>query len=273
MTDPAINHWSDKTCVDAYGSFRYDLEITILEVKGLQHLTPTPVPTPLINAGGAGPTSLAVRVGRRPGVPIITDIDPTTLPSYTTTPGLAFQWRAYVAGARGRPCDGFRVTCKLGHPAVFAGFNDHQGTAVGFAWGEETAPGVTIETGGGIDVRIAGPLPLPVTIDGPDPLPIVEEPATVWTGLGGTAPDGSGGATVATAIGAGAVTRYVDLSSDATNPPGSIIYVKAAAGNLASVSAYKLGPGDVAEGIEVDSQAKIFVLGSIAGLTWTAASV
>jgi hypothetical protein len=267
--------WSPRTKVDAHGIIpRFESEITVAQVTGRFNNCDAYVAaddtwlSPLV--GGPCLFNLYALVDNAT-YPILTGINPTLLPSFTT---VGTQWRAYVAGVRGRVCDGFRLTVSLGSPTIDVplGFI-RAGTGVLYAWGEETAPGVNIETGGGIDVRITSPLPLPVETTGATVLAVREAPATAWTGLGGTAPDGSGGVTVATAIGAGAVTRYVDLSSDATNPPGSILYVKTTAGNLASASAYKLGPGDVAEGIEIDSQAKIFVLGSRAGLTWTAASV
>lgn len=178
-------------------------------------------------------------------------------------------FRARALRARGRPSDGFRVTVSINPTINVPNINALAATLVANVWGTETADVVEAQI-------VPGPDAIPVTIDGPLPLPVsgtfVEAPATSWANLAGTAPDGSGGVTVATAI-AGVATpvqKYVDVTSDPTNPFGSILYVKSAAGNLASASGYMLLPGATAT-IEVNDAAKIFVLGSAAGLKWVAA--
>lgn len=191
---------------------------------------------------------------------LLAEQDLTTLagPDVTVTPS---GFRARVLRARGRVCDGFRVTVELA-PTIDATGALAPATVTALLWGTETSEGATVELPA---------TPIPVSVSGgvvtADPAP-----ATSLAPLAGTAPDGSGGVTVAAAITGVAtpVQRYVDVSSSPSNAPGTILYVKASAGNLASASLYELRPGDVAT-ISIDDASKLFVLGSAAGVKWLAA--
>ncbi len=212
------------------------------------------------------------------GPVLVEEVDLSTLPPATTATG-----RIRALRARGRPTDGWQVTVTI-TPGIDLG-KMPVAQLVAYNWGTETAD--TVEA-----IVVPGPDPLPVVIVGqpieveativaPDPLVVTpdgggfnvrEIPAGNWVDQTGTAPDGSGGATVATALAAGVAERYVAVSSAKANAAGTILYVKATAGNLASASGYELGPGDTAE-IPIVNANLIFVLGSAAGVAYRVAVV
>lgn len=184
----------------------------------------------------------------------------------------ATQSRIRALRARGRPTDGWMVTAQVVPGVDISKLPPAQ--VIAYMWGTETADTVTAEVVPGpepIPVAITGQ-PIEVTGEGGDPVAVIDAPATNWTNQAGTAPDGSGGVTVATALAAGVAESYVAVSSAKSNAPGTIIYVKSAAGNLASASGYELSPGDTVE-IPIDNANKIFILGSAAGLAYLAAVV
>jgi hypothetical protein len=176
--------------------------------------------------------------------------------------GAALQIQILIA--RGFVCDGFEVGIEV-EPAILLdpnGFGEpcH---GYGYTWGRETAlaAGDTAHPGGSPsgDVTILGPFPLPVDIASPLPLPVRDAPAAAWSESNGRAP--SNLVAPFGALGAGAATRYVEISAASTNL--GILYVASAALGIggSAGAAYELAAGDSVR-IDIDNASKVFVAGS-----------